>query len=157
MEAPIREESKAVTAQKRLRLGHCFNRGAVYVVEGAGLNVVVMPPIEQKAAAKAARAVPAVQALAVQGVDSRGVLHVVWQKSAQVALSGSSQPVALGSPMLAHPSALGLVTPAGRYGDTPCVQHNRRTPEPWASSTSGTNLFAFVAIATCAAARQITP
>ena len=32
-----------------------------------------MPPIEQKAAAQAARAVPAVQALAVQGVDSRGV------------------------------------------------------------------------------------
>lgn len=42
-------------------------------------------------------------------------LHVAWQESAQVALSGSGQPVALGSPMLAHPSALGLVTPAGRY------------------------------------------
>ena len=44
------------------------------LVESARLNVVVvMPPIEQKAAAQAARSVPAVQALAVQGVDSRGV------------------------------------------------------------------------------------
>ncbi len=81
-----------MTAQKCLRLGALCQSGEVVLSDGAGLNVVVMPPIEQKAAAQAARA-----------------------ESAQVALSGSGQPVALGSPMLAHPSALGLVTPAGRY------------------------------------------
>jgi hypothetical protein len=42
-------------------------------------------------------------------------LHVAWQESAQVALSSSSKPVALGFPILVCPSALGLVTPAGRY------------------------------------------
>ena len=41
--------------------------------------------------------------------------HVAWQELAQVALSGSDQPVALGSPMLAGPSALRLVTSAGRF------------------------------------------
>ncbi len=62
-----------MTAQKCLRLGALCQSGEVVLSDGAGLNVVVMPPIEQKAAAQAARAVPAVQALAVQGVDSRGV------------------------------------------------------------------------------------
>ena len=151
-----REESKAVTAQKRLRFGPCFNREGC-VVEGAGLNVVVMPPIEQKAAAQAARAVPAVQALAVQGVDSRGVFARrlagvgAGRPERQRPAGGSWFPDAGASVRAWARNACGPL-----LGDTPCVQHNRRTPEPRASSTSGTNLFAFVAIAICAAARQIT-
>jgi|SRR5438046_2416655 len=128
------------------------------VVESARLNVVVvMPPIEQKAAAQAARAVPAVQALAVQGVDSRGVFARrlagvgAGRPERQRPAGGSWFPDAGASVRAWARNAGGPL-----LGDTPCVQHNRRTPEPRASSTSGTNLFAFVAIAICAAARQIT-
>jgi hypothetical protein len=42
-------------------------------------------------------------------------LHIAWSELAQVALRSSSEPVALGFPILVCPSALGLVTPAGRY------------------------------------------
>ena len=127
------------------------------VVEGAGLSVVVMPPIEQKAAAQAARAVPAVQALAVQGVDSRGVFA---RRLAGVGAGRPERQRPVGSSWFpdAGASVRAWVGSAcgSLLGDTPCAQYNTRTPEPRASSTSGTNLFASVAIAICAAARQIT-
>ena len=41
--------------------------------------------------------------------------------------------------------------------EPPCAEYKRRTPEPPASSTSGTNLFASVAIAIYAVARQAVP
>jgi hypothetical protein len=42
-------------------------------------------------------------------------LHIAWSELAQIALSSSSEPVALGCRILVCPSALGLVTPAGAY------------------------------------------
>ena len=116
-----------------------------------------MPPIEQKAAAQAARAVPAVQALGVQGVDSRGVFARRWAEvgagrpERQRPAGGSWFPDTGVSVRAWAGNACGPL-----FGDTPCAQYNTRTPEPRASSTSGTNLFASVAIAICAAARQIT-
>jgi hypothetical protein len=40
--------------------------------------------------------------------------------------------------------------------EPPGAEYNRWTPEPPASSIFGTNLFASVAIAICAVARQVT-
>jgi hypothetical protein len=127
------------------------------VVEGAGLNVVVMPPIEQKAAAQAALSVPAVRALAVQRVDSRGVfarrlVGVGAGRPEQQQRADSSWLSDIG--VFVRASARNACGPL--FVDTPCAQHNRRTPEPRASSTSGIDLFPSVAIAICAAARQIT-
>ena len=124
---------------------------------GCGLNAVVIPPIEHKAAAQAARSVPALRALGVQRIDSREVFPRrlagvgAGRPERQRPAGGSWFPDAGGSVRAWAGNVCGPL-----LGYPPCAHHNRRTPEPRASSTSGTNLFASVAIAICAAARQIT-
>jgi hypothetical protein len=107
--------------------------------------------------AQAAGSVRALRALGVQGMDSRGDLAHRMPRVRTSCPQGHS--LAGGSWISGiRVSFCAWARNAGGplFDDPPCVQYSKRTSEPPASRTSRTILFASVATAICAAARQIS-